>query len=73
LHVLTQPTGIFCTDLWCTAYVLLDKSRVGVVLDVVSVNEVFQVVEPVFSISTLKLQNTHLEYVHLQPRQFTSP
>ena len=54
------------SHLWCTTYVFLHESRVGVVLDVMSIDVVLQVIKSVINGTGLKLQHTHLKYVHLK-------
>ena len=66
LHCTKLHNTLHSTHLWCAAYVLLDKSRVRIILDVMAVNEVLQVIESVVIITRLKLQHTHLKYVDLR-------
>lgn len=51
--------------LWSVPQRVFHKSRVGIVFDIMTFNEVFKVIEWGAS-SLLELQNVHLEYVNLQ-------
>ena len=72
-HVVARPLKCEVAEgLGREATRLVDKTRVGVVLDVVPLNKVLQVVERLAR-SVVELNHTHLEYVHLwaQKGQFT--
>lgn len=52
------------TNLRSVSEIFVHKARVGVILDILSLNKVFQVIEGLAT-SVLELQNIHLENVHL--------